>query len=205
MLWPVYQSCPSGQVSAAHRCAVLMQSCEPMQVHKLRSCISKRFQEGLLAWAESHPSQLLRWSCAPAEQSLPASACTTCGTHVSFKTPCPCVSFSSAFNNKGVPFTTITSQLHIYTVSVIPGEKSFVLPPDEGILLRRVAEHALGCCTLLCALLGSEEGRERNAPQTLSIQKFTGVILKKCLLCSVKGMNNWEMNSPEVLVKWEGN
>jgi len=66
--------------------------------------------------------------------------------------------------------------------------KSFVFPPDEGIHLRCVAEHALGCFTLLCSLMEREEGRERDAPQTLSIQKFMGMILEKCLLCPVEGI-----------------
>lgn len=122
MLRLVYQSCPSGQVSAAQRGAVLTQSCEPAQVQKLQSCISKRFQQRLLAWAERHTSWLLRWSCAPPSRAWLHLPAPPAGAGTSFKMPCPCISFSSAFNNRRAPFTAITSHLHICIVSSMPGK-----------------------------------------------------------------------------------
>lgn len=108
----VYQSCPSGQVSAAQCCAVLTQGSKPVQVQELQSCTNKRFQQG--CETGQSPSWLLHWSCVLLPvQSLPAPACITGRSTHSLQVACPCISFSSALNTKRVPFTTITSYLHI--------------------------------------------------------------------------------------------
>lgn len=184
MLQSVYQSCSSGQASAAQHCPVLMQSCAPAQVQKLQSCISKRFQRGLLAWAERHTSRLLRWSCALLSKAclhLPAPPASS-------KVPSPCISFSSALNTKRVPFYhSYFTPAHLHCFCNTGWKKSLFFPPEEDILLRCVAEHTLG---VLYSLLQSdgERGRQRKkCPSDLVNTKIHGCDFKKMLIVFSKG------------------